>query len=312
VAAQLGIADLLREGPRSVQELAGATDTDAETLYRLLRALASVGVFDEDSERRFGLTGMGEYLRCDHPLTVNPFAQMFGADYEWRAWGELLHSVRTGENAAQHALGMDVWEYRRRHPDDGAIFDAAMRTSSSADSAGLLAAYDFSRHSMVADIAGGTGALLAAILTASPGTRGILFDQPHVVANAGSVLEQAGVADRVQVVPGSFFESVPSEADAYILRRILHDWMDPEAAAILTCIRRSMGPDARLLIIDAVVGPPNADPLTKFLDLMMLVSAGGRERTEDEWRRLFAATGFGFEGATPATPSSHIIEASPE
>ena len=311
VAAELGVADLLREGPRSVEELAGATETHAETLYRLLRALASIGVFHENGERNFSLTPMGEYLRSDHPLSVRPVARMFGADYEWKAWGALPESVRTGENAAVRALGMDVWEWRRRHPDDSEVFDAAMRTFSSADAAGVLAAYDFGRHRVIADIGGGTGAMLTSILRKFPDARGILFDQPQVASGAQAVLAEAGVADRVVIAGGSFFESVPAGADVYVLRRILHDWMDDEAGAILRSVRRSMSADARLLVVDAVVGPPNEDPLVKFLDLMMLVSAGGRERTEAEWQALLAASGFRFESATRATANSHVIEATP-
>ena len=254
---------------------------------------------------------MGDYLRRDHPLSVDPAARTFGSDYEWRAWGELRHSVQTGENAAVHALGTDVWEYRRQHPADGEVFDAAMRTFSRGDNAGLLAAHDFSRYELVADIGGGTGAVLAAVLADHPSARGILFDQPQVVAGAGAVLDGAGVADRVTIVPGDFFEAVPGEADAYLLARILHDWTDDEAVRILRTVRAAMAPHARLLVVDAVVGPPNEDSLVKFLDLMMLVSEGGRERTEAEWRTLLAAADLEFAGATRATPSKHVIEALP-
>ena len=310
VAAQLGIADLLRDGPVPVDELAVATQTSTESLYRLLRALASIGVFDEQSDRSFALTPMGEYLRSDHPLTVGPAACMFGADYEWKAWGELPHAVRTGENAAVQALGVDVWEHRRLHPDDNAVFDAAMRTFSSADAAALGQAYDFGRHRTIADIGGGTGAALAAILRQFTTVRGLLFDQPQVVAHAGQVFEGTDLAERVEIVPGDFFESVPS-ADAYMLRRVLHDWRDAEAIRILQCIRRAITDDGCLLVLDAVVGPPNKGSAVKFLDLMMLVSAGGRERTEPEWRLLLAAGGFDLTSATQATPNLYVIEATP-
>lgn len=311
VIAELGIADLLHDGPRHVDDLAAATSTHAPALYRVLRALASIGVFIEDTGQRFALSAMGDYLRRDHPLSLDPAARMFGADYEWRAWGELGHSVATGETAAVHALGMDVWEHRRLHPEQGEVFDAAMRTFSRGDNAGVLAAHDFGRYKLIADIGGGTGAVLAAVLAAHPGTRGILFDQPQVVAAADPVLRDADVADRVTVVPGDFFDSVPKGADAYLLARILHDWADEDALRILTGIRAAMTPEARLLIIDAVVGPPNEDPLVKFLDLMMLVSAGGRERTEAEWRGLLADAGLEFVAATRATPNKHVIEARP-
>ncbi len=248
----------------------------------------------------------------DHPLTLAPVARLLAGGYEWNAWGELMHSVRTGENAARHILGTDVWEYRRRHPDDSDVFDAAMRTLSSADTTALIAAYDFGRHSIIADIGGGTGAVLASIMHAFPRASGILFDQPHVVANAPTLLLQAGVSDRVTLEGGSFFEAVPTGADAYLLRRVLHDWMDEEATEILRCVRRAMNGEARLLIVDAVVGPPNEDAQTKFADLLMLVSVDGRERTEREWRTLLTAGGFRFDRATRVTARSHVIEGLPE
>ena len=311
VVAELGIADLLNDGGRSVEDLAAASGAAAEPLYRLLRALASLGVFHEEHERRFSLTPMGQFLRADHPLTVAPVARMFGAEYQWKAWGELLHTVRTGENAAVAALGVDVWDYRRAHAGDGETFDAAMRTLSAAEVPALLSTYDLGRHRVIADIGGGTGALLATVLEALPQVEGILFDQPHVVAGAAPVLEALEVADRVDVVAGDFFESVPAGADLYLMRRILHDWLDDDAIEILRCIRRSVEADGRLLVIEGIVGPPNDDPTTKFLDLMMLVSAGGKERTEAEWVALLARGGFRFDRATRATANSHVIEAIP-
>jgi hypothetical protein len=311
VAAELGIADLLRDGPRTADELAAATGTHAPALYRLLRALASIGIFSEGTGRRFALNPTGQYLCRDHPVSVDPATRMFGADYEWRAWGELAHSVRTGGNAAVHALGCDVWEYRRRHPEHGEVFDAAMRTLSRVDGAAVLAAHDFGRYGVVADIGGGTGAMLAAVLAAHRSMRGILFDQPHVVAGAAPVLGAAGVGDRVRVVPGDFFAEVPSGADAYVLARVLHDWADEDALRILRSVRAAMTPEARLLLVEAVVGPPNEDPSVKFLDLMMLVSAGGQERTEDEWRTLLAAADLELSAATRATANKHVIEAAP-
>jgi hypothetical protein len=311
VATELGIADLLRGGPRSVGDLAQATRTHEPTLYRLLRALASVGVFHEDGERRFSLTHAGQLLRSDAPVSVGAVARFFGRDYHWTAWGRLLHSVRTGENASLAALGTDVWAYREQHPEENEIFNGAMATLSRAGAASELSAYDFGRHRIIADIAGGTGALLSAILGTHRESRGILFDQPHVVAAAKTILEREGVADRVRIESGSFFERVPSGADAYVMRRILHDWLDAEAVAILRCCRAAMRPDARLLLIESVVGPPNTDPHSKFLDLLMLVSAGGRERTESEWRTLLADGGFALHQVHPAGPTSAVIEACP-
>lgn len=309
VAAELGVADLLRDGPRDVADLAAATSTDPTALYRLLRALAAIGVFTELADRRFALSPMAEFLRRDHPLSMDPAARMFGANYQWQAWSALGHSVETGENAAVHALGVDVWEYRRRHPEHSELFDATMRTMSAGDNPGVLAAHDFGRYAVVADIGGGTGAVLAAVLAAHPAARGILFDQAHVVANAEGVL--GAVTERVTVVAGDFFDGVPTGADAYLLVRILHDWEDEEALRILRNVRAAMTPEARLVVVESVLGPPNEDPLAKFLDLMMLVSAGGRERTEEEWRALLADAGLELVGVRRATPTRHVIEARP-
>lgn len=311
VACELGVADLLAGGERSIDDLAAATDTHAPTLYRLMRALASVGLFHEDGDKRFSLTQAGQLLRSDAPTSVGALARFFGRDYQWNAWGALMHSVRTGENAARHTLGMDVWAFREQHPEENEIFNAAMLSASSSTAALEVATYDFSQCATIVDIAGGTGAMLATILLQYPQARGVLYDQAHVVADAPPVLEAAGVAGRVDIEAGSFFERVPSGADAYVLRRILHDWPDKECLDILRCCRAAMKPAARLLVIDCVVGPPNEDDTSKFFDLMMLVSAGGRERTEPEWRELLAEGGFSTERVTRASPNTYVIVAAP-
>jgi O-methyltransferase domain/Dimerisation domain len=309
VAAELGIADLVRDGPRSAADLAAVTDTNAAALYRLLRALASIGVFHEDDRGCFALTAMGGLLCRDHPQSIDPAVRMFCADYQWRAWRELGYSVRTGGNAALSALGMDVWEYRRRNPQDGVVFDAAMRTMAASYVPAIVDAYDFGRHRVVADIGGGTGTLLAAILRAHPSIHGILAEQPHVLRDAQPVLAAAGVQDRVTLVDCDFFADVPRGADAYLLLRVLHDWGDDDALRILQRVREAMQPSARLLIIEGVVGPPDEDPLTKFLDLMMLVSAGGRERTAGEWSAMLDAAGFRLDTVVPAGPGRSVLTA---
>lgn len=311
VAAELGLADILGDGAATVDDLARSTDTDPAALYRLLRALASIEVLHQDDAGRFSLTATGGYLRRDHPQSVDPVVRMFCAGYQWAAWGALGHSVRTGENAAVHALGVDDWEHRRRHPADGVLFDAAMRTLSRRAIEAILAVHDFGGYGTVADVGGGTGALLAAVLTGHPALRGVLVDQPHVVRGAAEVLAAAGVAERVDVVPGDFFTAVPPGAGAYLLRWILHDWSDPDAVRILHRLREAMTPAARLVVVEAVVGPPNTDPDSAFLDLQMLVSAGGRERDEREWRELLTEGGFRFLHATRAMGASHVIVAAP-
>lgn len=306
VAARLGVADLLADGSQPVAALAAKTGCDADGLYRLLRALASIGVLHEDDDRGFSLTAAGEYLRRDHPLSLDPVARMFCADYEWQAWGALQDGVRTGETGVRITEGTDVWTYRRDHPEAGETFDGAMRTLTRLAVRGILAAYDFSRHHVVADVGGGTGALLAAVVGAHPHLRGILGDQPHVLAGATPVI--ADVADRVDVVECDFFDAVPPGADCYLLRRILHDWPDDESRTILGRVREVLPPDGRVLVLEAVVGPPNTDPAAAFLDLMMFVSNGGRERTEAQWRTLVDDAGLRIVAITAATPNLSVIE----
>jgi O-methyltransferase domain/Dimerisation domain len=311
VAATLGIADLLKDGPRDSDDLAAATNTHPRTLYRLLRALASVGVFHEESNRRFALTPLGDCLRSDAPEPVGGWAAYIGRPYYWQTWASLLESVRTGENAFRRLHGMGNWEYRARRPEEGAIFDRAMTALSRQNTESVLAVYDFGRFNRIVDVGGGQGALLAAILAQYPNVRGVLFDQPHVVARAGRLLGDAGVADRCEIVGGDFFVTVPEGADAYALRSILHDWEEREAAAILRACRQAIVPGGRLLVIERIVGPPNDDRDAKFSDLNMLVSPGGQERTREEYDGLFAAAGFRLIRVFPTAMGTNIIECAP-
>jgi len=310
VAATLGIADLLASSGRTSDELAAATDTHPPTLYRLLRALASVDVLREREGRRFELTPLGERLRSDAPDSVRGWAAFIGRPYFWQAWSALEHSVRTGENAFQHVHGTDVWSYRATRPDESAIFDRAMTSLSRRSNAALLAAYDFGRFRTVVDVGGGNGALLAAVLAANPKLEGTLFDLPHVVAGAPALLEQAGVADRCRVVAGSFFESVPQGADAYILRAVIHDWDDDESIRILKVVRRAIPVGGALLLVERAVAPPNEGRDAKFSDLNMLVGPGGRERTRWEYAALLEASKFRLTGVVSAGVYS-VIDAAP-
>jgi hypothetical protein len=293
VAAVLGIADELKDGERTSDDLAAAVGAHPDTLYRLLRALASVGVLHEVEGRSFSLTDAGYDLRSDSPRTIAGWASFVGSSYYWAAWGNLLHSVRTGENAFHHVYGTDVWTYRTEHPEAGPPFDRAMTELTRRANEAIVAAYDFGRFGTLVDVGGGRGALLRAILDANPNLSGILFDQPHVVAGVE-------LPERASVVGGSFFEAVPDGADAYVLKWIIHDWEDPEARAILETCRRAMPQDARVLVVERVVGPPNEDADAKFSDLNMLVMPGGRERTRDEFARLFESAGLRLEHVFPA------------
>lgn len=296
VAVTLGIGDMLAEGARESDELAHATGTHAGSLYRLLRALASVGILRELDDRRFALTRLGGLLCSDVPDSIAGWAAFIGRPTHWRAWAELLHSVKTGENAFLHVHGTDVWTYRSTRPDESAIFDRAMTSLSRRSNAAVLAAYDFGRFRTLADVGGGQGALLAAVLAAHPDLRGVLFDQTHVVSGAGPLLEAAGVADRCRVIGGDFFEFVPEGCDGYVLRAVIHDWDDADAVRILKNVRRVMIYDGRVLLIERVLAPPNEGRDAKFADLNMLVAAGGRERTPAEYADLFQQSGFALTG----------------
>ena len=311
VAAALGIGDLLAGGPRTSDELAAATDSHPRSLYRLLRALASVEVLHETEGRRFALTPMGECLRSDVPDSLGPWAAFIGRPYYWQAWAGLAHSVRTGENAFRHVHGTDVWDYRAQHPDEGAIFDRAMSGMARGVVDAVIGAYDFAPFELVVDVGGGQGALLAAVLAAHPAARGILFDQPHVVARAEPVLRAAGVADRCRIEAGSFFEAVPEGGDAYILKMILHDWDDATAIAILERCRRAIKPDGKLVVLERVLGPANQDPGARFSDLNMLVSPGGQERTREEFAAILDAARFRLTAVLAAGTRISVVEAVP-
>ncbi|HEX6743188.1 MAG TPA: methyltransferase [Solirubrobacteraceae bacterium] len=304
VAATLGIADLLRDGPRDSDALAQETATHAPSLHRVLRALASVGVLHEGDDGRFALTAIGACLRSDAAEPVGAWATFVGRPSHWDAWGALVHGVRTGERPFDSVHGTDAWRYRVAHADEGPIFDAAMTEITRRANAHLLAAYDFRRFATVVDVGGGRGALLAALLDANPQMRGILLDQPHVV-------EGAVVGERCEVVGGSFFDAVPEGADAYLLKAVLHDWDDDDALRVLARCRAAIPAHGALLVVERELGAPNENADAKFSDLNMLVSLGGRERTRDEFAELLARGGFALHSATPSAIGLSVLEAHP-
>ena len=310
-AVVLGIADLLAAGAGDVAGLAVATGTDAGALYRLLRALAAAEVFREASERRFTLAPMGECLRSNAADPVAPWAMLAGQPYVHRAWEGLLHSLRTGETAFRHVHGVDVWDYRARHPEQGAVFDRAMSGISRRVAQAVVETCDFGRLRRVVDVGGGEGVLLAHILAAHPDMGGVLFDLPHVVAEAAPVLHAAGAAERCEVVAGDFFQGVPEGGDGYVLKGVLHDWDDAAAVAILRACHRAIAPGGTLLIIERLVAPPNEGADAKFSDLNMLVLPGGRERTREEFEALLAAAGFRLSGVVATGTRMSVLEAAP-
>jgi hypothetical protein len=311
VAVVLGLADRLADGPRSAAELAAETGCHADSLYRLLRALATVGVFEELDGQRFGPTPMGDALRDESPDSVAGYAAFVGRPYYWQAWSSLLHSVRTGENAFRSVHGQGVWEYRGRHPDESAIFDGAMTSQSRFVVASVLGAYDFGRFATVIDVGGGRGAFVAALLDRWPNVRGVVFDQSHVVSGAYELLRHAGVESRCQVASGSFFDTVPAGGDAYVLKSVLHDWPDAKALAILRTCRREAGRSSRLILVERLIGGPNQGADSAFSDLNMLVAPGGQERTEEQFASLLTAAGFRLTTTVVTESDVSVIEAVP-
>jgi hypothetical protein len=310
VAAKLGLADLLVDGPRTVADLARATQTHAPSLFRLLRGLASLGVFAEEADGRFGLTPLAECLRSDIPGSQRALAIMSGEEH-YQAWGQLLYSVETGKIAFDKIYGQPVFEFLSQNLEQAKVFDAAMVGVHGRETAAMTDAYDFSDIPVLADIGGGNGSLLTTVLTKHPHLRGILYDLPGVAERAKANLQAAGVAERCEVIGGSFFEAIPAGADAYLMRHILHDWDDERATTILKNVRKAIRPNGRLLVVEGVIPPGNDPSFGKLLDLTMLVIPGGKERTEDEYRALFAAGGFELARIVPTEAEVSVIEGQP-
>lgn len=307
VAVRLQIPDLLEVGPCTAEKLAAETGTHERSLYRLLRALASSGVFQEDAEHRFSLTPISECLLSNTAGSLSALAWMRG-DWQYRAWGELLHNVQTGETAFNHAFGEPLFEFLRQNPQNAAIFDQAMIGVHGRETEAMLAAFDFSDIRVLADIGGGNGSVLAAVLPKYPELQAILFDRADVIDRAKANLNRVGVADRVQFVAGDFFQSVPSGADAYFLRHIIHDWDDQRATTILKNCQDAMCDDARLLLAEFVL-PDGPGPFHgKWFDLAMMIVTGGQERTETEYRQLLKDSGFVWRRIVPTTSELSIIE----
>jgi hypothetical protein len=311
VAATLGVADQLKDGPKASASLAQACGAHPRSLYRLLRALAAVGVFEELDGKAFGLTPMGFCLTEDAPASRRHYARWIGTPGLWRSWGNLLHSITTGENATLFTWGADSWTYRDQHPEEQAVFNSAMTGNSGSEAQAVIAAYDFSKFACIVDIGGGQGLLLQELRLACPDARGILFDQPGVLASVDQVHNSSTLAGRIQIVAGSFFESVPDGGDAYVMKAILHDWDDSEATEILRTCRRAMSPNASLIVVERVVGPPNENPEGKFSDLNMLVQYAASERTHLEFRDLLESGGFELTEIVPTRSPLSVIVAKP-
>jgi len=306
VAAELGIADLLIEKPRTAKELAEQVGAHGTSLHRVLRALASVGIFAEDIYGRFSLTPLAEHLRSDVPDLHRSLAIMMGSEF-YQSWGNLLHAVKTGSEAFRKTYGVPFFQYMTEHPERHKIYDAAMEGFAVAETEPMLDAYDFSAFRTVIDVGGGNGLVLASILRRHPEIRGILFDLPTVADRARTIVSNFGFDGRCQVVGGDFFSSVTPGADAYVLRHIIHDWNDNDAVTILSNCRAAMNPAGRILVVEIPIATGNEPCFGKWLDLMMLV-VGGRERTGEQYRQLFAEAGLKLNRVVPTATEMSIIE----
>jgi hypothetical protein len=306
VAVQFRIPDLLARGPKTADELAAECGAHAPTLDRLLRALTSLDMFRQTPDRRYTNTPLTEILRTDQPMALHAVARFLPAPYLWSAIGGLSGSVRTGEPAFNRVFGQSFFDYLGSHPEEASVFNQVMALEIAWVSPGILRAYDFSRFKTLVDVGGGQGAFLRDILIATPTLRGILFDQPQVVVDAEKILT-GEIAKRATIAAGSFFDRVPEGGDAYILKRIIHDWMDDDAAKILRNVRRAIAPGGTLLLIDALVDSQTHP--AGLADLMMLV-LGGCERTEAEFRTLLKSADFSLTRIVPAGAYS-LIEGQP-
>jgi len=306
-AAKAEVADHLAAGPKPVARLAAKAAVDEESLYRVLRGLASVGIFREVEEGVFGLTDRAEFLRGDHPESMKHFALMVGDDL-FEAWSDLYHAVQTGRSAVEKRFGRDFFAEIARDLQKSHVFDRAMQEIHGGETALMLEAYDFSRFRTVLDVGGGNGSTLCGLLRAHDRLRGQLFDLPAVAENARAAIAKAGLGDRVEVFSGNFFEEVRGNADVVVLRHVLHDWSDDECATILRNTRAALAAGGRLLVVEKVITPGNDPAFAKLLDLNML-AIGGKERTEDQYRRLLGGAGLDLHAIHVTPGPIDVLEA---
>jgi len=311
LAAELGIADLLANGPRGSDEMARATSTHPGSLYRLLRLLSVFGVFSEVEPHRFEQTPLSELLRSGTPGSMRAWMRMVGLP----AWGpmfaEAMHSIKTGEPSFKRSAGVEFFDYVTAHPREGAIFNEAMTAFGQGVVVAVVQAYDFGSTRRLVDVGGGHGSLIASVLQAHPHLNGTLFDLPHVVEGARSALSAAAVADRCEIAGGDFFESIPTGGDAYVLKWIIHDWDRDRAVAILRNCRRAMDQAGRLLLIETVIPGPDEPHPGKIMDFIMLLGLGGQERTELQYADLLREAGFNLSKVVPTASPMSVIEATP-
>jgi hypothetical protein len=311
VAAQMNLADQLAERPKSAKELAQATGADSVPLYRMMRTLASLGLFTEDAEHRFSLTRLGEPLRTGVSGSVRGSVLTLAGGIFTKALDHLLYSVQTGKTGFEKAFGVPFFDWLASHPAEASMFSETMVGFHGTEPPAIAAAYDFSEFGTIIDVGGASGNLLSTILGRYPKPRGILFDLSHVVADAPGLIRTRGLTDRIKIENGNFFENVPSSGDAYLLSHIIHDWSEAQCLTILGNCRRAMRPDSRLLIIEMVLPTGDTPHLGKILDVIMLALTGGQERTEAEYRAVLEKAGFRLNRVVPTESAVSVIEAVP-
>ena len=313
VAIELRVADHLAPGPRTAAELAKATGVNEDALHRVLRALASAGVFAEIEPRRFALTPPAALLRTGSPESLSPLLRWISDPFHFRVYADAMHSMKTAQPAVEKTFGVPVFEHFARDTELSAVFNDAMTTFSAIVVPGVLKAYDFTGVNVLVDVAGGHGAVLTSVLEAYPQMRGILFDLDHVVAGAEPRIERLGLKNRCQTVAGDFFAKVPAGGDAYIMKHIIHDWDDERARTILKNVRVALEgkPNGKVILLESVIEPGNAPDLGKLIDIEMLMMTGGRERTADEFAALFAASGFEMTRVVRTESPLSVVEARP-
>jgi DNA-binding transcriptional ArsR family regulator len=308
VAADLKVADALAEGPLSANELARRVGADPDALSRLMRALISEGIFSRRRDGRYALNALGDTLRSDAAMSMAGMARLVGSAEHREHWSNLLDAVGTGEAVPAKLRGMSGWEYMAQRPELAAVFNEAMTSMSELVIDPVVAAYDFTPYRTIVDVGGGHGRLLAAIVAATPGAEGVLYDQPPVVEGATELLEKHGVAHRVRTHGGSFFEAVPEGGDAYVLKNVIHDWPDAESLSILSNVRKATTPGTTLLLVELVIPDHDRQFLGKWADMEMLVQAGARERTADGYRKLLEGAGFQMTRVVPTASPFSVVE----
>ena len=310
-AAKLSLADHLESGSKTAAELAGPTGTHAPTLYRFLRTLSHFGVLAEHQGQRFVLTPLGEALKADAPGSARSTLLAFCGPAFSRTWEQLPHTLATGETGFEKAHGMGLFEYLGRNPEDASHFSAAMVGYHGPETPAVADAYDFSGIGTLVDVGGATGNMLAAILSRHAGVRGVLFDRPYVVQEAPALLDAHGVANRVTIESGNFFERVPAGGDAYLLSHIIHDWTEAQCLTILGHCRRALAAHGRVLIVETVLPADGTPHPGKMQDLVMLMFPGGQERTEAEYAALLAKADLRLTRVVPTASIASIVEAVP-